>query len=208
MKSSSCPARFAGTGKPEPLMVVYRPIDELKPDAANPRRHSKRQIRQIAASIKAFGFNVPILIDAKGNVIAGHGRLLAARQLGWSEVPTLCLDHLSPAQARAFMIADNRLTEIGTWDDRLLAEQLRDLSLLGLDFSVELTGFEMGEIDLRIVGLEEWPDGDDDPAEVIPEILGGSPVSKLGVLWRLGQHRVLCGNALQNDAFVALMGEE
>src|SRR5204863_8358122 len=86
--------------------------------------------------------------------------------------------------------------------------QLRALSLLGLDFSIELTGFEMGEIDLRIAGLEEWPDGDDDPAEVIPEILGGAPVSKLGVLWRLGQHRVLCGNALQNDAFVALMGEE
>lgn len=208
MKPSSCPARFAGTGKPEPLKVVYRPIDELKPDAANPRRHSKRQIRQIAASIEAFGFNVPILINAKGNVIAGHGRLLAARQLGWSEVPTLCLDHLSPAQARAFMIADNRLTEIGTWDDRLLAEQLRDLSLLGLDFSVELTGFEMGEIDLRIAALEEWSGREDDRADAVPDALAGPPVSKLGVLWLLGCHRVLCGNALQHEAFTTLMGEE
>src|SRR5437764_2113209 len=185
MKSSYCPARFAGARRPEPLTVVNRRIEELKPDAANPRLHTKRKIQQIAASIGAFGFNVPILIDGKGNLIAGHGRLLAARQLGWNEVPTLCLDHLTRAQARAFMIADNRLTEISTWDDRLLAAQLRDLSLLGLDFSIELTGFEMGEIDLRIAGLEECPDGDDDPAEVIPEILGGSPVSQLGVLWRL-----------------------
>ena len=86
-------------------------------------------------SIKIFGFNVPVLVNADLNVIAGHGRLLAARELGITEVPTLCLDHLTPAQARAFMIADNRLTEIATWDDRLLAEQLKDLSLLGLDFS-------------------------------------------------------------------------
>jgi len=86
-------------------------------------------------SIKIFGFNVPVLVNADLNVIAGHGRLLAARDLGITEVPTLCLDPLTPAQARAFMIADNRLTEIATWDDRLLAEQLKDLSLLGLDFS-------------------------------------------------------------------------
>ena len=144
MKSSCSSARFAGARGPEPLRVVYRGIDEIKPDAANPRRHSKKQIRQLAASIEAFGFNVPILIDGSGKIIVGHGRVLAAGQLGWSEVPTLCLDHLTPAPARAFMIADNRLTEIGTWDDRLLAEQLRDLSLLGLDFSIELTGFEMG----------------------------------------------------------------
>ena len=130
------------------MSVAYRQIEELKPDPANPRRHSPKQIRQIASSIKAFGFNVPILIDPDGNVICGHCRLLAARELGMTEVPTACLDHLTPAQARAFMIADNRLTEISAWDDRLLAQQLKDLSLLGLDFSLELTGFEMGEIDL------------------------------------------------------------
>src|SRR5215469_7694141 len=197
-----------GTRGPEPLRVVYRRIDELKPDAANPRRHSKKQIRQIAASIEAFGFNVPILIDGSDKIIAGHGRLVAACQLGWSEVPTLCLDHLTPAPARAFMIADNRLTEIGTWDDRLLAEQLRDLSLLGLDFRIELTGFDMGEIDLRIAALEEWPEKDEDSADVVPELLVGLPVSKLGDLWRLGRHRVLCGNALEEKAFAALMGEE
>jgi ParB-like chromosome segregation protein Spo0J len=126
------------------LSIVYRAIDQLKPDPANPYRHSRKQIRQLANSISVFDFNVPILIDRQSNVIAGHGRLLACRELGITEVPTLCLDHLTPAQARAFMIADNKLVENADWDDRLLAQQLKDLSLIGLDFSLELTGFEMG----------------------------------------------------------------
>jgi ParB-like chromosome segregation protein Spo0J len=100
------------------LTVVYRPIADLKPDPANPRRHSKKQVRQIARSIETFGFNVPVLVDAEDKIIAGHGRLLAYQELGWNEVPTLCLEHLSPGQARAFMIADNRLSEIAGWDDR------------------------------------------------------------------------------------------
>ena len=114
-------AQPVAIGRPGALEVIYCRIDELKPNPANPRRHSRKQIRQIANSIQAFGFNVPVLVDTELNVISGHGRLLACRELGWTEVPTLCLDHLSPAQARAFMIADNRLTEIATWDDRLLA---------------------------------------------------------------------------------------
>jgi len=189
------------------MSIVYRAIDLIKPDPANPRLHSKKQIRQIANSIKAFGFNVPVLVDAELNVIAGHGRLLACRELGWTEVPTLCLDHLTAAQARAFMIADNRLTEIAAWDDRLLAQQLKDLSLLGLDFSIEITGFEMGEIDLRIASLEDMPDTDD-PADAVPELSTRPPVSKFGDLWILGHHRVSCGNALDPAAYAALMGEE
>src|SRR3954449_10695463 len=100
-----------GTGRIAGLQIIDRRVEELNPDPNNPRRHSKKQVRQIAASIEAFGFNVPILVDREGKVIAGHGRLAACHELGWSEVPTLCLDHLSPAPARAFMIADNRLTE-------------------------------------------------------------------------------------------------
>jgi ParB-like chromosome segregation protein Spo0J len=88
------------------MLIVYRAIDQLKPDPNNARRHSKKQIRQLGESIKAVDFNVPILIDRDGNMIAGHARLAAAGELGWTEVPTLCLDHLTPAQARAFMIAD------------------------------------------------------------------------------------------------------
>jgi DNA modification methylase len=189
------------------MSIVYRAIEQLKPDPANPRRHTKKQIRQIARSIAAFGFNVPILIDRDDNVIAGHGRLLAGRELGWSEVPTLCLDHLTPVQARAFMIADNRLTEIAGWDDRLLAEQLRDLSLLGLDFSLEVTGFEMGEIDLRIAALDAEPAAAD-PADAEPEVPTGPSVSKPGDPWLLDKHRMLCGSVLDLTALQALMGEE
>jgi DNA modification methylase len=209
MKSSKRPrAQSVVIGRPEPLKVIYRRIDELKPDPANPRCHSTKQVRQIAASIKAFGFNAPILIDRDGNIIAGHGRWLACRELGWSEVATLCLDHLSPAQARAFMIADNRLAEIAVWDDRLLAEQLKELSLLALDFDLADIGFEMGEIDLRITSLEDPPAMKNDPADLVPELPASAPVSKIDNLWVLGRHRLLCGTALESVAFAALMGEE
>ena len=190
------------------LRIVYQSISQLKPDPANPRLHSKKQIRQIAKSIEAFGFNVPILIDREGKVIAGHGRLAACHELGWSEVPTLCLDHLSPAQARAFMIADNRLTEVSTWDDRLLAEQLKDLSLSGLDFDLEIIGFEVAEIDLRIASLEDPSPVEDDPADDLPADRGGPPLSRIGDTWLLGRHRLLCGNALDGEAFPVLMADE
>ena len=190
------------------MSVVYRRIEELKPDPANPRRHTKKQIVQIANSIKAFGFNVPVLVDADLKVIAGHGRLLACRELGWTEVPTLRLDHLTAAQARAFMIADNRLSEIATWDDRLLAQQFKDLSLFVLDFDIEVTGFEVGEIDLRIASLEALPDPDDDPADILPEPAAGPPITKIGDVWLLDHHRLLCGNALDAAAFAELMGTE
>jgi DNA modification methylase len=197
--------------RPEPnlrLTIINRRIEDLKPDPANPRHHSKKQIQQIADSIRTFGFNVPILTDCDGKIVVGHGRWLGCRLLGITEVPTLCLDHLNPAQARAFMIADNKLTENATWDDRLLAQQFKDLSLLGLDFSLELTGFHMGEIDVRIASLEEIPDQADDPADGLPEFSTQPPVSKIGDLWMLGRHRLLCGSALDVAAFAALMGEE
>jgi hypothetical protein len=201
-------SRRGATSLAPRMSIVYRAIGQLKPDPANPRRHSKKQIRQIANSIKAFSFNVPILIDRDGNVIAGHGGLLACGELGITQVPTLCLDHLTPAQARAFMITDNRLTEIAAWDDRLLAEQLKELSLLGLDFNIEVTGFEMGEIDLRIASLEELSKHDDDPADAVPDVPAGPPVAKSGDLWQLYRHRLLCGSALNSAAFKALLGEE
>ena len=208
MKSPNHLAKRARARRAKLLKVIYRSVEQLKLDPANPRLHSKKQIRQIAHSIKAFGFNVPVLVDAELKLIAGHGRLLACRELGITEVPTLRLDYLSPAQARAFMIADNRLTEIASWDDKLLAESLRDLSLLGLDFSIEAIGFEMAEIDLRIASLDEVPDPADDPADAVPELPARSPLSKRGDLWLLGPHRVLCGNALDPADFVTLMGGE
>ena len=208
MKSTRGDPKKAGNAGAKSLKIGYRPIRELEPDPVNPRSHSKKQVRQIAESIRTFGFNVPILVDRHDNIISGHGRLLACAELGLAEVPTLCLDHLTPAQARAFMIADNRLTEIGTWDDRLLAKQLKELSVQGLDFALEVTGFEMGEIDLRIASLEEPLEPEDDPADMVLDVPIGQPLSKIGDDWILGPHRVLCGNALDPAAFAALMGEE
>ena len=150
------------------LGVEYLPIAELKLDPRNPRLHPSKQIRQLASSIEAFGFNVPVLIDREGKVVAGHGRVLACKHLGWTEVPTIGLGHLEPAQARAFMLADNKLAENAAWDEQLLAEALRDLSLAELDFSLEATGFEMAEIDLRIESLSAPAEEGPDPADAVP----------------------------------------
>ena len=184
--------------------IAILPIESLKPDPGNPRQHSKKQLRQIARSIETFGFNVPVLIDAGMKIIAGHGRVEAARRLGLSEVPTIRLEHLTPAQATAFAIADNRLTEIATWDDRLLGEQLRELGALDLDFSLDVTGFEIGEIDFLIEGTAPPPDNDNE----IPAPQPGPAICQPGDLWVLGPHRVYCGNALEESAYEALMGAE
>lgn len=190
------------------IKVKYLPIDALLPNPLNPRTHSRKQIRQIARSIEAFGFNVPILVDADLKVIAGHGRLMACRELGWTEVPVISLEHLSEAQASAFVIADNRISETSVWDDRLLAEQLKELSILDLDFSLEATGFDMGEIDLRIEGLRTNPAVEGDAADDVPAVAVGPPVSKPGDLWLLGRHRILCGSSLVADNYTPLMKGE
>lgn len=186
------------------LAVTYRALSELKLDPKNPRRHDRRQIRQIARSIETFDFNVPILVDGQLNVIAGHGRVLAARELGYGEVPTIDLGHLNEAQKRAFMIADNRLTEVSVWNDRLLAESLKYLATLDLDFSIEATGFAMAEIDLRIEGLVGKAE-QEDPADALPDNVAGIPISQLGDLWLLGRHLLLCGNALDQQAYERVM---
>jgi DNA modification methylase len=191
--------------KRAPLSIEHVPLDRLQPDPGNARQHSAKQIRQIATSIETFGFNVPILVDADLNVIAGHGRLLACGRLGWLEVPTIRLDHLSPEQRRAFMIADNRLAEVAKWDDRLLAEQLQALARVDLNFDIEAIGFEMGEIDLRIESLGSKDAGPAEPP--IPDV-GGPAVSRIGDIWRLGRHKLLCGDARDPAAHAALMGSE
>lgn len=189
---------------PPALAVVYRKLSELTLDPRNPRRHSKQQVRQIARSIETFGFNVPVLVNTAGRVIAGHGRVLAAQLLDMTEVPTISLEHLTEAQIKAFMIADNQLTLNSVWDDQLLAEQFKELSLQDLDFDLDVTGFGMGEIDLRIEALQQGPD----PADVLPEPEAGPTVSKPGDLWRLGRHTILCGDALRADSYQRLLGPE
>ena len=189
------------------LKAEWLPIELLKLDPNNPRAHSPKQIDQIAHSVLAFGFNVPILVDAALRVIAGHGRLLAARQLGLHQVPVIRLKHLSESQARAFALADNRMTDNSTWDERLLASQLKELAELDLDFDLEATGFEMGEIDLYIEGLTEAKD-DDVPADALPIVPTGPAVSHTGDLWLLGRHRLVCGSALDDRAYADVMQRE
>jgi DNA modification methylase len=189
------------------LTIQHRPIDTLQLDPRNPRGHSQKQIAQIAESIRVFGFNVPVLIDDDNRIIAGHGRVLACQLLGIAEIPTICLSHLSPEQVRAFVIADNRLTENSSWNEILLGEQLKSLADIDLDFSLEATGFEMGEIDVLIEGLEPGDSAQDDPADVLPhpsEILVSAP----GDWWQLGKHRVLCGDALDPDSYDRLMTQQ
>jgi DNA modification methylase len=187
------------------LQIRFLPTNGLEPDPRNARQHSAKQVQQIAKSIEAFGFNVPILIDGSRKVLAGHGRLAASILLGRAEVPTITLEHLTPEQARAFMVADNRLTDTSTWDDKLLAEQLQFLAAADLDFDLDVIGFETAEIDLRIQSLTEDA-GNAEPDVELPSP-EQRPISKVGDLWQLGRHRLLCGNALDPAAYIALLGD-
>jgi hypothetical protein len=195
--------------------VRWLPLETLTPDKRNARVHPARQVARIADSIAAFGFNVPVLIDEKGGVLAGHGRVLAARRLGLKEVPTIALDHLSETQARAFMIADNRLGEFASWDDARLGLELEELKSLDLDFSIEATGLELKEIDLRIGGAV-GPAGDavESPSEDGRSVAAvddrgrdqqsRAPVAQAGDAWTLGPHRLVCGENSDAAAFSAI----
>jgi len=161
-------------------------------------------VRSIAESISAFGFNAPILVDRECQVIAGHGRLQAARLLELSSVPVVRLEELTEAQARAYMLADNKLTDSSAWDEGLLATHLKELSELDLGFELEATGFATSEIDLRIQGLDDTDTDQDDDFELD----SGPPVSRLGDVWLLGRHRVICADALQTSTYETLLLEE
>jgi hypothetical protein len=188
------------------LVILYVALSVLVLDPRNPRQHSARQIKQIARSIEAFGFVVPLLIDCHNRIVAGVGRYLAAQLLGMDVVPVIRLELLTDAQLKAFRIADNRLSETSSWDDRLLADALKELSELDLDFNIEATGFSMPEIDLKIEGLNATGDDGPDPADQFPTPTSPFAVSKAGDLWRLGRHALLCGNALLEESFRALLG--
>ena len=188
------------------LSVEYVPVSLLIPNQKNPRIHSDKQLQQIADSITAFGFNVPLLVDSDLQVIAGHGRLMASKLLGLTKVPVIRLEHLSEHQKRAFMIADNQLAVNAEWNEQLLGEQLKILSEAEIDFNLEVIGFEMAEIDLIIENVAPGMEGESDPADSVPE------PSRVGVtqpndVWKLGKHRVFCGNALSRTSYQRLMGD-
>ena len=185
------------------LSVELQPTASLRRYEGNPRTHSSRQIRQIADSIQVFGFTNPILVDSDGLVIAGHGRLEAARVLGINRVPTIRLENMTAAQKRAYILADNKLAENAGWDQELLAIELQYLSDLDLDFDVTVTGFETAEIDLVLQGAGSAIGAEEDK---IPEL--EAPVSQMGDLWKLGRHLIACGDATAEESFGLLLGRE
>ncbi len=177
--------------------------DRLVPYAKNARTHSPEQVAQIAASIAEFGFNAPILVDSSDGIIAGHGRLLAARKLGLAEVPVVVLDHLSETQRRAYIIADNKLALNAGWDERVLAAELRDLEGEGL--SLALVGFSDEELDALLVE-KEHPEQAPDVEETIPEE-PAQPVTRPGDVWIIGKHRLICGDCRQLAVIRQLFGD-
>jgi DNA modification methylase len=185
--------------------ISYCAIADLSPHPDNARKHTRAQVGAIAKSIEAFEFTAPILIDAKRRILAGHGRWEASKLVGLSHVPVIFLDHLTETQAKAYMLADNKLTDRSTWDDVKVATQLRELSELALEFDIEATGFEAPEIDLRIQSLEDT-DAADRADEF--EFASGPSVSVVGDLWALGEHRLYCGNALEDAAYTEFFENE
>ncbi len=185
----------------EKRFIVYQPIHQLKPNPHNARTHSKHQIRQIAESMREFGFTSPVIVDAENQIVAGHGRLAAAKLLGITTVPTIRLDGLTKEQIRAYVIADNKLAENAGWDMEILAIELQEL--FALDFQdITVTGFEISEIDQILEEAKAAPE-----EELTPEPdFDQEPVTKPGDIWLLGKHRITCGNSLQLATYGDLMG--
>ncbi|MFW8566170.1 site-specific DNA-methyltransferase [Orrella sp. 11846] len=184
------------------LQVEYRRTESLIPYARNARTHSDAQVAQIAASIREFGFNNPVLIDGRYGIIAGHGRVLAARKLDMETVPVIELTHLSDAQKRAYIIADNKLALNAGWDEQLLAIELGDLQEVG--FEMDLIGFSPAELE-AYMGMDTGTEGLTDEDKV-PEV-EEEPVSRTGDVWVCGAHRVVCGDSTDAQSYASLLGE-
>jgi hypothetical protein len=183
------------------LFIVYQNIDQLKPNPHNARTHSTRQIRQIAESIREFGFTNPAIVDTENRIVAGHGRVAAAKRLGITTVPTIRLDGLTKEQIRAYVIADNKLAENAGWDREILAIEFQEL--FALDFlDITVTGFETTEIDLILAEAKTAAEEEPTPEPDFDQ----EPVTKPGDLWLLGKHRVICGNSLRESTYRELLG--
>lgn len=187
------------------IHIEYRAVTDLVLDSRNPHQHSQSQINQLADSICEFGFVMPVIVDHSGQIVIGHGRVLAARKLSIPRIPVVEIRHLSAAQLKALRIADNKLAQNSHWDERLLGESLLELQGLERDFDLSITGFSLPEIDLAILKLNEpmIADADDDVGSET-----GVAVCRIGEVWELGPHRIHCGDATTDEAFVRLMKEE
>lgn len=188
------------------LDVEYVSLNSIVPYEHNPKIHEKKQISQIAKSIQKFGFNSPILVDEKSEIIAGHGRWFAAKELVLEEIPIIRLLHLTVVQKRAYRIADNKLTERGEWDTDLLHLEFSELEELDLDFSLDITGFDTTEIDIMLDdSITEKDMALDEKVNAVPFIPEEEIISKVGDLWLLDKHRLLCGNALKAEDYQLLL---
>ena len=187
-------------GKNAPLHLIYRPIDGIIPDPRNARTHSKSQVKQIVASITEFGFTNPILVDEGGRIIAGHGRLLAAKSMRLSEVPTIELRYLNEFQKRALRLADNKIALNAGWDTDQLRIEIEELSTLDVDFDLTVTGFSTGELDVLLNGEADPLDDD------IPEPPTSSRAKK-GEIWVCGPHRIGCGDGRDLAFLRKVVGE-
>lgn len=187
------------------LQIEYRPLESLIPFSRNARTHSDEQISQIAASIREFGFNNPILVDGERGVISGHGRILAARKLAMTDLPVIELAHLTDTQKRAFILAENKLTERAGWDSELLSLELSELQDAGFDLG--LTGFDDSEIRSLLDTQDETESALDNAADEVPEV-PAKPVSRVGDIWSIGEHRLICGDAADPAVIAALMGTD
>ena len=185
------------------MKIEYTPVRELRPHPNNARTHSKKQLRQIAKSIEKFGFCNPVLVDDAKQIIAGHGRVEAAKLLGIDAVPTCRLSHLSDADKRTYVLTDNRLADKAGWDRELLAIELQ--GLIELDVDIELTGFEMAEIDLILEEAREVSGAASGPEDTAPELSPDPAVTQTEDLWLLGTHRLLCGDAPDRAAYDHLL---
>ena len=191
------------------LKINYLPTEQITPYEQNAKVHNGKQVEQIMKSITEFDFNNPILIDENNVVIAGHGRLLAAQKLQLQKVPVIQLLHLNDAQKRAYRIADNKLTENGKWDVDLLKVEFTELEKLELDFSLDITGFDIGDIDVILDdSLTQKTTEIDKAINNIPFIKQEEVVSKDGDVWILGNHRIICGNSLEHETYQALFRDK
>jgi hypothetical protein len=197
MPSKTPSAQPTPSTQPQLSGVILRAPGELKPSPNNPRRHDERQFAKLAASMRMYGFTSPVIVDEKSTILGGHARVEVARRLGFTEIPTLVLSGLTKSQKRAYVLADNKLALLSTWDTKLLKSE--NELLIQDDFEIELTGFSTAEVDLMLY-LETG-----DPDDQLPDVDEQEVVTRKGDLWTLGVHRLLCGSALDAAAYERLM---
>lgn len=188
------------------LALEELPVTALRPNPRNARTHTNKQIRQIAQSFRKFGFNAPVLIDEDNMILAGHARIAAAKEAGFSEVPCRRISGLTRQQKRAYALADNRHAENAGWDEEVLAIEVAEILEANPDFDVGAIGFDYGDIDLIIETPRPAEKNDPDDEQLPP--LQGKAVSGFGDLWALGEHRLYCGNALKASSFEAVLGRD